>query len=707
MNLIGKFKVMVGIAAVGLAGLTGFWLNSQRAGLLSERVERTRNLVEVPYSIMAEQQRLEAEGKISRQEAQQRAMEAVRAMRYDGTNYFWINDMHPTMVMHPIQPKLDGKDLSDYKDPSGRTIFVEMTSAARAPTGGFVFYQWPKPGSDKPVQKLSFVKGFEPWGWVIGTGIYVEDVDAAWRRSGKVAGILGLSCLVVLLLVSKKVASSIFVRFQEMIDRIKDVAQGEGDLTKRVEITANDEVGELAKWFNTFMDKLQEILCQVSSNTQSLATASEDISASSRDQARGAELQKDQTNQVAAAMQEMAATVHEVSENSNKAAAASQKAAEKAREGGTVVEETLSRMRTITDSVGDTTRKVQELGKRSDEIGRITGVIEDIADQTNLLALNAAIEAARAGEQGRGFAVVADEVRKLAERTGIATKEIAEMIRNIQAETKAAVAAMQAGSKEVEAGVESTRRAGDSLHEIIQMSTQVGDMVTQIATAATEQSATTEQINNNIEEIARIASSTEAGVQQTAGALQDLSSLAMNLQRLVGQFRLSDGTEGTGQTRSSRVDQAVTNSVDFARVKMAHRSWRLKLRSFLDGRDNVDRTGLASHRDCELGKWIYGGGMAAYRHIPEMQVLESRHEEMHARVKHVVELKHAGKAGEAEQEYARVCDAADGVIALIDRVEAQVIGSRAYVPTGRHLSAPPPASPPVAWQTPDLKRFRQ
>jgi len=692
MSLKGKFRVIVGVAAVGLVGLTGLWLNSQRSGLLSERVAKTKNLVEVPYSIIVEQHRLETEGKISRQEAQRRAIEAIRAMRYDGTNYFWINDMHPTMVMHPTKPELDGKDLSDFKDPSGRTIFVEMATAARTPTGDFVLYQWPKPGSDKPVKKLSFVKGFEPWGWVIGTGIYMEDVDAAWRKSGTVAGLFGLSCLAVLLIVSKKVASSIFVRFQEMIERIKDVAEGERDLTKRIAITCNDEVAELATWFNRFIDKVQEILCQVSSNIQSLATASEEISASSHEQAQGAESQKDQTNQVAAAMQEMAATVHEVSENSNKAAAASQKAAEMAREGGRVVEETLSRMRTIANSVGDTARKVQELGKRSDEIGRISGVIEDIADQTNLLALNAAIEAARAGEQGRGFAVVADEVRKLAERTGAATKEISAMICSIQTETKTAVAAMQAGSKEVEAGVESTRRAGDSLQGIIKMSQQVGDMVTQIATAATQQSATTEQINNNIEQIARIASSTESGVQQTAGALQDLSGLALNLRQLVGQFRLSDGTEGAGRSRGSQADRAASNSVDFSRVKMAHRSWRLKLRSFLDGRENIDRKGLASHRDCELGKWIYGGGMAAYSHLQEMQELETRHKEMHASVKRVVELKHAGKASEAEQEFSRVCEAADRVVALITTVEAQVVGSRAHAVEGVKPRAAPQAT---------------
>ena len=281
MNLIGKFRVMVGIAAAGLLALAGFWVTSQRSGLFAERVQKTKNLVEVPYSVIVEQHRLEAEGKITREEAQRRAIEAIRAMRYEGSNYFWINDMHPTMVMHPMNAALDGKDLSDLKDPKGKTVFVEFVRAARTTDGGFVAYLWPKPGSNQPVPKLSFVKAFEPWGWVIGTGVYIEDIDAAWRNSAKLAAFVSLSCLAVLLIVSTRVSRSIFVRFQEMIERIKNVAQG--DLTQRVEITFQDELAELAKWFNTLLDKLQEILCRVSDNTQSLATASGEISASARD----------------------------------------------------------------------------------------------------------------------------------------------------------------------------------------------------------------------------------------------------------------------------------------------------------------------------------------------------------------------------------------------------------------------------------------
>ena len=690
MSLKGKFRVMVAIAALGLLALAGMWLKTTRSDLLSERVQKTKSLVDMPYSIIAEQHKLETTGQLSRAEAQKRALDTIRAVRYEGSNYFWINDMHPTMVMHPLKPGLDGTDLSNYTDPTGKAIFVDMVNAAKAPNGNFVYYMWPKPGTDKAVQKLSYVKAFEPWGWVIGTGIYIDDVDAAWRANGMVAACLGLTCLVLLLVTSTRVSRSIFVRIHDMEVRMKDIAEGEGDLTKRLEVSSSDEVAELARWFNTFMDKLQEILCKVSSNSHSLAAAGDEIAATARQQSHGAELQRDQTNQVATAMQEMASTVMQVSENSSNAATASQRAASAAHQGGKVVQETLSRMHAIAQSVGETAKKVEELGKQSDQIGKIIGVIDDIADQTNLLALNAAIEAARAGEQGRGFAVVADEVRKLAERTSSATKEITAMIRSIQAETKSAVTAMQSGTKEVEQGVELTTQAGSSLREIIQMAEQVGDMVTHIATAATQQSAATEEINGNIEQIAKIAAGSASSAQQTTNALQDLSGLASNLQRLVGQFRLgleaNNGgarTPGQSQPRASQVDQSVTQNVDFARVKMAHRSWRLKLRGFLDGRADLDPKQLGSHQTCELGKWIYGQGMAAYSDLPAFQELEKEHKLMHALVQQVVELKLAGKIQEAEEGFTRVGNVAEEVVGILGKVETLAAQPRARAVAAR------------------------
>ena len=324
--------------------------------------------------------------------------------------------------------------------------------------------------------------------------------------------------------------------------------------TDDAEITTEDEIGQAGTAFNRMKNSLREMIQSIAGTAQHVASASEELSSSATQQAQSAETQKDQTAQVATAMQEMSSTVLQVSENSNKAAEASRQAAETARRGGAIVEETLSRMRAIADSVSGTAKKMDQLGKSSDQIGQIVGVINDIADQTNLLALNAAIEAARAGEQGRGFAVVADEVRKLAERTTTATKEIAGMIKNIQQETKTAVTAMETGTKQVEEGVKSTIQAGGSLKEIIHMAEQVGEMVMQIATAAMEQSSASEEVNQNMEKIAKLVKESADGAQQSAKACQDLSSLAFDLQNMVGTFKLGSGeSDPPGTTRHSAV----------------------------------------------------------------------------------------------------------------------------------------------------------
>ncbi len=320
MNLKSKFRLIVALAVAGPLVLTGFWLTSERSRLMAEKQEKARSLVDASYSVIVQSYQMEQAGRMSRAQAQRRAIEIIKAIRYEGENYLWINDYHPTMVMHPLKPQLDGKDLSDTKDPNGKALFVVMADTVKQNGSGFVAYMWPKPGLDQPVPKLSFVKGFEPWGWILGTGIYIDDVDATWRRSAAAAGGVTLVCLIVLVGVSAGVCRSIFGRLQQMVDRIEDMAQGEGDLTKRIDVSSHDEVAELAKWFNTFMDKLQDILCKVASNTESLAAAGEQISATAQQQAQGTELQRDQTNQVATAMQEMASTVQQVSENSNNAA---------------------------------------------------------------------------------------------------------------------------------------------------------------------------------------------------------------------------------------------------------------------------------------------------------------------------------------------------------------------------------------------------
>jgi methyl-accepting chemotaxis protein len=317
---------------------------------------------------------------------------------------------------------------------------------------------------------------------------------------------------------------------------------------KDIEVTSGDEIGQAEVALNSMKNTLHEMVQSIAATAEHLASASEEISSGASQSAETARVQSDQTQQVAAAMQEMSLTVQSVSEHSQKASDSSHKAAQAARQGGEVVEQTLSTMRSIADSSKTVAARIAELGKSSEQIGKIVAVIDDLAGQTNLLALNAAIEAARAGEQGRGFAVVADEVRKLAERTTKATQGIGEMIESIQVETRNAVQAIELGSRDVGIGVEKTSASGTALQEIIQMSEQMGDMISQIATAAIEQSSATEQVNANVAQISNLTQGASSAAEQTAKACAELSTMALDLQNLVNQFKLG-GCRSVGSSR--------------------------------------------------------------------------------------------------------------------------------------------------------------
>ena len=267
--------------------------------------------------------------------------------------------------------------------------------------------------------------------------------------------------------------------------------------------------------------------------------------------AAGAQEQSSQATEVAGAVEQMTKTIYETTKNTVQATEASKNAGVIAKDGGRVVEETIVGMNRIAEVVRKSADTVQELGKSSDQIGEIVQVIDDIADQTNLLALNAAIEAARAGEQGRGFAVVADEVRKLAERTSKATKEIATMIKQIQKDTYDAVDSMQEGTRQVEDGKLLAEKAGASLEEIIVGAERVVDIVTQVAAASEEQSSAAEQISKNIESISTVTNESASGIQQIAHASEDLNRLTLNLQELIAQFKLDNSSGGNLAVRQN------------------------------------------------------------------------------------------------------------------------------------------------------------
>ena len=322
--------------------------------------------------------------------------------------------------------------------------------------------------------------------------------------------------------------------------RMRDIAEGDGDLTARVEVHGHDELNEVGRWFNVFIERIEQIVLRVSKNARALNEAATGLAGIAHETASQSEMQRDQAMHITASMGAISTAVHEISETTQSAARDARKAEENAHAGGGTIQTTVASIQQLLVANQSTATKIVELGQSSDAIGTIIGVIEEIANQTSLLALNASIESARAGEHGRGFAVVAAEVRRLAERTSRATGDVDQMVRDIQAGTAEVVESMRSSMQMVERGVGSARSAGEALASIIQGSEAVQKMVTQIATASTQQSYATQSVNTNLNEISSIIERTNNSSARSVVACDRLSSLAADLNELVGSFKVRE-----------------------------------------------------------------------------------------------------------------------------------------------------------------------
>ncbi|MDX1398159.1 MAG: methyl-accepting chemotaxis protein, partial [Oceanospirillum sp.] len=450
--------------------------------------------------------------------------------------YFWINDMKAVVIMHPIKPALNGKDLTNLEDANGKKIFSEFVGVVKASGEGYVNYLWPKPGHDDPQAKVSYVKGFTPWGWIVGNGIYLNDMDDIFWKTllhySITVGILSLLIGGLALFIIHIITVQITTLKNTMVD-VKD----SGDLRERVDISTTDELGDMAGAFNHMMDKFQNIVNSVDQSTQQLTHAITQMSDITESTIEGVTRQRSETEQSAAGMNEMAASAQQTAGIADQANEATRQAHEQTENGLRIVEEATGSINELAGEVEEASSVINALEDHTAKIESILDVIGGISEQTNLLALNAAIEAARAGEQGRGFAVVADEVRQLAQRSAESTQQIQEMIHELQSRSKVAVDVMNTSRSKAETTVTKATEAGEAFRTIAESMQQISSLNAQIMTAADEQSNVANEMSQNLVSISNVSEETEQGTSLIRESGRELQQNAHNLEALIKQFK--------------------------------------------------------------------------------------------------------------------------------------------------------------------------
>ncbi len=529
------------VSLLGLAVLGVVSLDDLRRTMLQDRTDRMRVATEIAGGVIGRFHAQVTSGTLSDEDARKQAAETLRAMRYSGNEYFFILDTQHHFVMHPVKPELEGKSGAEMRDPRGKPLIQDLVRAALgSASGGAVEYAFAKPGHDQPVDKISYAAHFKPWGWVYGTGIYLDDVGQQIRQEIlKSLAVVG-GVVVVLVGVSLAIVRSVLRQLGGEPATASAIAQrvAAGDLSQALDGDRYPR-GSLMQSLAQMQSRLSSLIADIDRLSGAVDAGAGRISTATEETRRATEAQANSTAATSASIEQLTVSINTVADSARATGDTSDLVANCAQEGRVLVGKSADEIERIATLVAHSTERIGQLAARSRDIGGIAGVIREIADQTNLLALNAAIEAARAGEQGRGFAVVADEVRKLAERTSKATSEIHQMVVSVQADTDTTVQAMSEAAPQVSKSLDLAREASQILETIHCQAQEASERVHEVATATHEQAIVANDVARHVQTIASMTEETTATTRGNAAAAGELSQLASQLRQTVAYFRLA------------------------------------------------------------------------------------------------------------------------------------------------------------------------
>jgi methyl-accepting chemotaxis protein len=537
MKLSLRLGIVVAVSVLGLLVLGGLGLYSLHASLLAERQAGIENLLKMARTLIVRFHDQEAAGKLSRAQAQAGAAQALQGLQ-NGSVYFFVRDDADVMVVHP-RPERVGQ-VDPGKLPDGRTT-AAIYREALARQGDFAYVEIPaaKPGAkaSELLPKLNGVTRFAPWGWSFGTGFFIDDIEATFRTYTAWIVAVGLLTIVVTGLLAVVLARGIYRQLGGEAGEAAALtrALAAGDLGRGI---ARAHPGSVLAGLGEMQGSLKRMIGEIKAGAATLNQATGELTRQMRQITGFAETSSEATAATAASMQQMAVSVNEISEHARDTEARSRQSSELATSGAGLVHQAAAELGQVVDQVAEASARIAGLESRSREVDGIARVIKEIADQTNLLALNAAIEAARAGEQGRGFAVVADEVRKLAERTGQATGRITEMIERIQDDTAAVVASMQAVTPQLAKSVGIADQAAATLHAINESAGATLSNVRDVAHATSEQSQASESVASHVEKIARMVEEVALSVGAANRTVHTLETLAADLAASTERFQV-------------------------------------------------------------------------------------------------------------------------------------------------------------------------